>query len=363
MPLARAGAEAPDSLTAWTDTYVALAVVGVRSVEVEKKIRMHLGRFREYFERTYGHERITAVTSRDVAGWRDQLAAAPPAGRGLAPATVNLHLAHLRGFFTWVAAHDPAALPHGNPTKGVRDLPLPALEPRALDPAQVRTLKNVTDRVERFRQLKGRRAVARARREGRPPAVHRHARPYRDRAIVFTALSTGLRRAELVGLDLAQLHPAEPDKLRTAKRARLVDVRGKGGTTRTLYLSADARAALADYLEHERPGDADPQSTALFLAAASIASRRPGGRLSPRSINYLFERLGAWHDGEHPDEQRKLGKLRPHDLRHTFGFALAQATGADEYELQRRLGHQSDRYIHRYTNPPEHIAAGYVEDL
>ena len=55
--------------------------------------------------------------------------------------------------------------------------------------------------------------------------------------------------------------------------------------------------------------------------------------------------------------------FRPHDLRHTFAFNLAQQTGADAYELQRRLGHASQRYIDRYTNPPEHIAAGYVEEL
>jgi site-specific recombinase XerD len=36
-----------------------------------------------------------------------------------------------------------------------------------------------------------------------PPAVHRHARPLRDRAIVHLILGTGLRRAEVVGLDLA----------------------------------------------------------------------------------------------------------------------------------------------------------------
>ena len=48
------------------------------------------------------------------------------------------------------------------------------------------------------------------------------------------------------------------------------------------------------------------------------------------------------------------------DRRHSFAFALAEATGSDAYELERRLGHQSQRYIHRYTNPPEDIAADYV---
>jgi len=53
--------------------------------------------------------------------------------------------------------------------------------------------------------------------------------------------------------------------------------------------------------------------------------------------------------------------LRPHDLRHTFAYRLAAETGKDANELERRLGHGSQRYIQRYTNPPEDVAAGYVE--
>lgn len=354
--------DAPDSISAWAELYVQLAVVGIRSAEVEGKIRTHLQRFATYVQETYGHERLSLVGRRDVAGWRDQLHGEPPRGRGLAPATVNLHLAHLRGFLTWVRLHDVDALPHGDPARAVKDLPLPALEPRALDERQVRSLKSVGDRLEGFRRLKGRRHAA-GRRRGEAPPVHRHARPLRDRAIVFTALSTGLRRVELVGLDVDQLEPARPEELRVAKRARLLHVRGKGGTERTVFLSADARAALADYLEEERPGDVDEQSTALYLAAASISSRRPGGRLSVRTINDVCDRVGAWHDGEQPDPERQLSGLHPHDLRHTFGFRLAAVTGNDPYELERRLGHCSQRYIARYTNPPEHIAASFAEDL
>jgi len=140
-------------------------------------------------------------------------------------------------------------------------------------------------------------------------------------------------------------------------------VRGKGRTSRHVFLSADARLAVADYLQRERPTDTGPESTALFLSAASIGSRRPDGRLSPRSINTICEQIGRWHDAEHPDPARHLSPLRPHDLRHSFAFALAAETGNDAYELQRRLGHQSQRYIDRYTNPPEDIAAGYVEGL
>jgi len=153
-------------------------------------------------------------------------------------------------------------------------------------------LKSVVDRLERFHSPKGRRNSG-------GEAQHGHAQAIRGRAIVYVLLSTGLRREELVMLDVGQVSPREPELLREAKRARLTAVIGKGGTTRTVFLSADARTALADYFEHERPRDAFADAPAAFLSAVSVASRRPGGRLSQRSINTILERIGRWHDAEH----------------------------------------------------------------
>ncbi len=75
--------------------------------------------------------------------------------------------------------------------------------------------------------------------------------------------------------------------------------------------------ALADYLEHERPRDTGPDSTAVFLSAASIGSRRPDGRLSVRAVNPVCEQIGRWHDADHPDPARHLSPLRPHDYADT----------------------------------------------
>jgi integrase len=180
---------------------------------------------------------------------------------------------------------------------------------------------------------------------------------------VHLLLGTGLRRAELAALDLDQLDPHDPGALRRVKKARLTGVRGKGRTRRTLFLGRDARLALADYLEHERAGDAGQDAAALFVAARSIATRRPDGRLSPRSVNTIVGEVGRIHDLEVADADRQLGTLRPHDLRHTFAFQLSQASGHNRAELERRLGHATDRYLRLYTNPPDDVAAGYVEDL
>lgn len=343
----------PDSLAAWATRYLALAVVGVRSEEVTKKIALHLDRFVGFFREGYGHDRISTCLRRDVLAWQRALSE-----RGLSPATVNNHLASLSAFTTWVAAQAPAVFPVGDPAKGVRELGLPPLEPRALSPAQVRSLKNLCDRLERFHRLKGKRWAN----DGSPP-VRAQGRPWRDRAIVYVLLSTGLRREELLNLNLDQLVPNTPELLRQARQGRLTGVQGKGGTERTVFLSADSRQALADYLEKERPRDVSEGTPALFLTATGIPARRPDGRLSLRAVNLILEQIGRWHDAELKDPGRHLSPLRPHDLRHTFAFHLAQATGADAYELERRLGHRSQRYIQRYTNPPEEVAAAYVEEF
>ena len=217
-------------------------------------------------------------------------------------------------------------------------------------------------------------------------ALHKHSRPLRDRAIIEVFLGIGVRREELVHLNLDQVvigtyfqddkMPREkvlPESLRKARRVQLVNVSGKNRTLRNLYLPVDA---LADYLEDERSEDVAcfPDQEALFLRAGSIRySKKPeeqgeqdregdaNGRLTVRSINKLAKKIGGLHDAEQTEPKRKIGPLHPHIFRHTFGFRQAKATNGDKFELQRRLGHQSEAYIKVYTDPPAEIAAGYVE--
>nr|MBA3793280.1 hypothetical protein [Rubrobacter sp.] len=82
--------EAPDSLSGLVGRYLELAVVGVRSRTVAEKAALHLGRFVEFFGEAYGHDRVSAVVCRDVQAWQRSLI-----DGGLAPSTVNNHLASL----------------------------------------------------------------------------------------------------------------------------------------------------------------------------------------------------------------------------------------------------------------------------
>src|ERR1700730_9017796 len=185
-----------DSLAVWLERYQQLAVAGVRSEEVAKKIALQLGRFLAFYQEAYGHDRTSTCLKRDVVAWQQHLQ-----DEGLAPATVNNHLAALSAFTSWVSSHAPRLFPFGDPAKGIGELGLPPLEPRALSDAQVRSLKSLCDRLPRLAAKKGRRW------QGKVADVHARRRPWRDRAIVFVLLSTGLRREELVTLDLDQMQP------------------------------------------------------------------------------------------------------------------------------------------------------------
>ena len=349
--------EADDNLTRWKDRFLHMEILGQRNPITEKIIEQQLRRFIDFFRDRYGHERVSAVVRRDVKAWLDYLYDPEDVGgMGFAAATVNNHKAHLSSFMSWLQGQAPHLLPE-NPVNRIKDILLPAPEPRALTEPKLRSLMNVCDRLERFHQLKGRQW------RGKEAPLKKNARPKRDRAIVYTLLSTGLRREMLVDLNLDQLDPNDPDKLRSSRSAKLVRVRGKGRTEVTKRLNEDARQALADYLEFERIRDVDPESRALFLTALKVPDRKPGGRMHPRSINRILEQIGKWHDAEQSDPERHISPLRPHDLRHTYAFFLSELTGGDRSVLQRELGHRNDRYIDVYTNPPEEVSARYTEKL
>jgi site-specific recombinase XerD len=344
----------PDSLNAWMDQYTRLVIAGIRTESSVKKVSLHLDRFLQFFSDFYGHDRISSCLKRDVVAWQHHLL-----HEDLAHSTINNHIASLSGFTAWVYQQDPMLFSLGNPFQGVGELGLPPLEVRALSEEQIRSLKNICDRLERFHWKKDRRRT----KGNSTPKVKTTGRPWRDRAIVFVLLSTGLRREELVNVNLNQVNPHTPDALRSVRKARIEQVKKKGKTERVVYLSADARQALADYLEKERCRDENEVTEALFVSAQGLPARRKNGRLSPQAINTILSKIGQWHDAEISDPERKISPLQPHDLRHSFAFQLAKVTGADPYELERRLGHRSDRYIKIYTNPPEAVAASYVEEL
>ncbi|MBI2888939.1 MAG: tyrosine-type recombinase/integrase [Candidatus Liptonbacteria bacterium] len=148
-------------------------------------------------------------------------------------------------------------------------------------------------------------------------------RALRDRAILETLFSTGLRLSELCALD------RRLDLVRGE-----VTVRGKGDKLRIVFFSERAKAAIKKYLELR--GDTDP---ALFLSYTR--SGKPLDRITPRAV----ERLVA----ERAVQAGIPKRVHPHHLRHSFATDLLM-NGADLRSVQELLGHANVATTQVYTH-------------
>jgi site-specific recombinase XerD len=133
----------------------------------------------------------------------------------------------------------------------------------------------------------------------------------RDRAIFETLYGTGLRISELARLDVADVSLAEG----------LAFVRqGKGSKDRVVPFGARVRAALVDYLRHERAS----RGGALFLSWS-------GTRLTVGGLQQIIRRARA---------RAGLEGATAHGLRHSYATHLLRH-GADVRHIQVLLGHAS----------------------
>jgi integrase/recombinase XerC len=154
----------------------------------------------------------------------------------------------------------------------------------------------------------------------------------RDRAIMELLYASGMRRAEVVTIELRHVDLA----------TRTIQVMGKGRKQRLVIINRTTAAALRDYL-NVRPRS---EHTNVFLG-------HTGKRLTPRHIWEIFRRF-----------QRVSGvkaKASPHTLRHSFATHLLER-GVDLKTIQDLLGHESLATTQIYTNVSfEHKKRAYDE--
>ncbi|HAL49864.1 MAG: Recombinase [Candidatus Uhrbacteria bacterium GW2011_GWD2_41_121] len=148
----------------------------------------------------------------------------------------------------------------------------------------------------------------------------------RDRAVLEMLFSTGLRVSELSELRIKEIN---------LKRGEFT-VRGKGSKHRIVFLSDNARDAVAEYLDKRM--DTSPY---LFVSHDRAKKQRDILPLSPRSIQRLVERYAT--------AAGITKKITPHTLRHTFATDLLR-NGADIRSVQAMLGHESITTTQIYTH-------------
>jgi integrase/recombinase XerD len=211
--------------------------------------------------------RLEQVDTRALADYTTELGRDR---RRLAPTTIARRLASVRSFLRF--------------TLGAERVPDAALAPRK--PRRLPDAPKVAEIESLVDALAGDEPIA-----------------LRNRALVELLYSCGLRSAEAVALDLADVDFEQESLL----------VRGKGGKERSVPLGEEAALAVSRYLRDGRPALAGGASDAVFLSAR-------GRRLDTSTLRRLLP--------------------NPHRLRHAYATHLLEG-GADLRTIQELLGHSS----------------------
>lgn len=158
----------------------------------------------------------------------------------------------------------------------------------------------------------------------------------RDKAILETLFSTGLRVSELCSLD-SDIDLSRDD----------FSIRGKGDKVRVVFISPQAKDAIRAYLKVRKD-----MEEALFVNIPQVGkdSKRTPTRLTPRSIERMIKIYAA-----------KAGitkKVTPHVMRHSFATDLL-SNGADIRSVQALLGHASINTTQIYT----HVTDAHLREV
>ncbi len=150
----------------------------------------------------------------------------------------------------------------------------------------------------------------------------------RDRAILETFFSTGLRVAELVSLNREQI------KIREKPETLEVSIIGKGGHPRIVYFSERTVRAIYNYLKKRKD-----KEKALFIRYRG--PKDASLRITPRSVESIVKKY-----------VKKAGlplTTTPHTLRHSYATDLL-AQGVDLRLIQEFLGHRNIATTQIYTH-------------
>jgi integrase/recombinase XerD len=198
----------------------------------------------------------------------------------LKPSSVNRAIMSLKRYFAWATK---TQLVQQDPTSSVKFVPKEATAPRHLDDDE----------------------------EGALIAAVNAIGTLRDRTIITLLLHTGLRAQELCTLTRKQVH--------LGKRNGTLRIIGKRNKVRDVPLNATARSILSMYLE-----TLSKDSSYLFPSEMTQEA------LTERALGHLITKYA---------KQAHLVDVSPHDLRHRFGYRMAEVVPL--HRLAQIMGHDS----------------------
>jgi integrase/recombinase XerC len=215
----------------------------------------------------------------------------------LSKRTIARHLSSLRSFLKFLRRN---GVLHKNPALGLRTPKQRSQLPSVLDQKQIEQLLEAPDTLSRL---------------GR-----------RDRAILETFYSTGLRVSELVGINLNDMD----------LNACSVTVRGKGKRERIAVLGSAAVTSIRHWLDTR--GQVEHGS---HIDRVAVFLNHLGGRISTRSVGRIL--------AKHLKEAGITSAASPHTMRHSFATHMLDR-GADIRSVQELLGHRSLATTQIYTH-------------
>ena len=309
-----------NSLDAWIALYSQIHVIGAPLLTQQAKQR-DLEKFTRFLKSELGHDHVDGWTPAVTKAFQQGLLKiiSPITQQPYKATTINRVIATVRHFGAWLHAQRP--LIAGSPLVGVRDVQTDAPDWNGVDRRHVLRLKAACEQ-----RLKS--------------CDRKDQNPLLEAAVFFMLLHTGLRRSEIVSLDVKQYHHSGLHDVMRHKSKRV---------TRKIHIPQEAREYLDKYLATRDPVSQDDP---LFIA-------RYGNRLGEKDVWRICVRLENQANAQ-VDQAEKF-HLAPHRLRHTFLKRFADKHGLPA--AQEASGNVSTREIFRYTKPSQAELDAIAENL
>ncbi len=279
-----------------------------RSQKTIQNYHFYLSRFIEWFGDKKKPGSITAEDVRKYRLWLNRLIDVH--GEPLKKNTQNYHLIALRSFLKYLAKRDINTLA---PEK-IELMKMPDRQVEFLDISDLERLLQAPERIAKMHATKPSTKTLIA---------------LRDKAILELFFSTGLRVSELVKLSKEDIN---------LKRDEF-SIRGKGGKTRVVFVSEQARHWIKRYLAARK--DMNPHLFVSHDKRTGKAESQDDQPITPRSAQRIVKKWSKVAGITKP--------VTPHTLRHSYATDLLQ-NGADIRSVQSMLGHSSITTTQIYTH-------------